>query len=97
MGAFHVVSWAGGDQDMREVGSVVEMEARAVSENNRAAAEKLAKEIEALAPPEKLRLAALLLEERKPELALTILRRVATELGAALMLARAKTKEPRTP
>lgn len=48
--------------------------------------EKLKAEIDALSPPEKLRLAADLLEAQKPELAYRILDRVSTELGAALAL-----------
>lgn len=48
----------------------------------------LAAEIEALSPPDKLRLAADLLEGRRPELAKSIIDTVAAELGAALLLAR---------
>jgi hypothetical protein len=44
--------------------------------------------IEALSPPAKLRLAADLLEAGRGELAHTIADRVATELGAALALAK---------
>jgi hypothetical protein len=46
----------------------------------------LAAEIEALSPADKLRLAADLLERQRPELAKTILDKVAVELGAALVL-----------
>lgn len=41
-----------------------------------------------LSPPDKLRLAAMLLETKKPELAKTIIDQVGTELGAALLLAK---------
>ena len=47
---------------------------------------ELAAEIEALLPPDRLRLAAMLLEARKPFLAKTIIDRVGTELGAALLM-----------
>jgi hypothetical protein len=43
-------------------------------------------EIDALSPPARLRLAADLLEARKPELAQAIAERVVLELGAALAL-----------
>lgn len=46
----------------------------------------LADEIKALSPPDKLRLAAGLLERKKPELALKIAHDVVAELGAELML-----------
>lgn len=49
---------------------------------------KLAEEIKALKPPEQLRLAADLLENRRPEIAYTIVDRVRAELGAALALGR---------
>lgn len=49
-------------------------------------AHELADEIKALSPPDKLRLAAGLLEQKRPELALRIARGVVEELGAALML-----------
>jgi hypothetical protein len=48
--------------------------------------EKAAKEIEALSPPERLRLAAGLLEKKQPRLALHIIDNVSAELGAALLL-----------
>lgn len=48
--------------------------------------EELAAEIKALPVPEQLRLAAGLLERKRPELAHTIIDRVCTELGAALAL-----------
>lgn len=47
---------------------------------------ELAAQIEALSPSDKLRLAALLLEERKAELAHAVAERVVLELGAALAL-----------
>jgi hypothetical protein len=50
----------------------------------------LAKQIEDLSPPEKLRLAAGLLENRKAELAYTIARKVIDELGAALAISKGK-------
>lgn len=53
-----------------------------------AEAEALAKQIEDLSPPDKLRLAAGLLEHRKAELACAIARLVADELGSALALAK---------
>lgn len=43
-------------------------------------------EIRALSPPDKLRLAANLLEAKKPELAHTIAEQVVLELGAAMAL-----------
>lgn len=52
----------------------------------KATAQSVADEIRSLSPPDQLRLAADLLEARRSELALTIVRRVATELGAALAL-----------
>lgn len=45
-------------------------------------------QINALSPPAKLRLAADLLENQKPEMAHTIAERVVLELGAALALAK---------
>lgn len=48
--------------------------------------ERLAAEIGRLSPPEKLRLAAGLLDEGRPEMAFTIAERVVLELGAALAL-----------
>ena len=54
--------------------------------------------IDALPAPDKLRLAARLLEVDKPELAHPIIERVATELGAALALRNLKKpKEGGTP
>lgn len=47
-------------------------------------------QISALSPPQKLRLAADLLDAKRPELAHAIIDRVAVELGAALMLRSAK-------
>jgi len=49
---------------------------------------KLEAEINGLTPPDRLRLAAGLLEARKATTALAILRRVELELSAALFLAR---------
>ncbi len=46
----------------------------------------LAEQIKKLSPPDKLRLAAALLESGKAQLAYTILRQVKDELGAALAL-----------
>jgi hypothetical protein len=51
---------------------------------------KLKAEIDSLSPPQKLRLAAELLENRQAKLAHTIAERVVLELGAALMLAEMK-------
>lgn len=48
---------------------------------------KLKAEIDALSPPQKLRLAADLLERRQGKMAHTIAERVVFELGAALALA----------
>ena len=48
----------------------------------------LAEQIKKLSPPDKLRLAAALLESGKAQLAYTILRQVKDELGAALALSR---------
>ena len=48
--------------------------------------EQLAAEIEGLSPPEKLRLAAVLLEAKRQALAKSILDKVCAELGAALLL-----------
>jgi len=48
--------------------------------------ESLKHEIENLSPPNKLRLAADLLENKRPELAHAIAERVVTELSAALAL-----------
>jgi hypothetical protein len=46
----------------------------------------LAKRIDALSPPDKLRLAAGMLEQRKAKLALSIIDKVSAELGTALLL-----------
>lgn len=48
----------------------------------------LADKIKNLSPPDKLRLAAGLLEQRKAQLAYTIARQVTEELGAALALSK---------
>lgn len=48
--------------------------------------EAIAEKIKALSPPEKLRLAADLLEHQKPEIAYSIIEHVKTELGAALAI-----------
>jgi hypothetical protein len=52
--------------------------------------EDITKEIEALSPPDRLRIAADLLEQKKPRLELNIIDKVSAELGAALLLARGK-------
>ena len=58
--------------------------------------EELAEEINGLPPPARLRLAADLLEQRKPELAHSVASRVVTELGAVLALHDLKQrKDPR--
>ena len=49
--------------------------------------EELRDQIDALPPPDRLRLAAQLLEARRPEIAYAIIDRVKTELVAAMMLA----------
>lgn len=49
--------------------------------------EALAKEVNDLSPPDRLRLAAGLMEHRHPETALPIIRKVADELQLAIMLA----------
>lgn len=49
--------------------------------------EVLAAKIGALSPPDRLRLAASLLEAQKPKLAHTVAKKVVLELGAALALA----------
>lgn len=48
----------------------------------------LAARVEALSPPDRLRLAAGLLEERQPDVALTLIRKVEMELSAVLLLGR---------
>jgi hypothetical protein len=48
--------------------------------------EEIFERIKALTPPDKLRLAADLLEHKRPEMALAVLTHVKTELGAALAL-----------
>lgn len=50
----------------------------------------LADEIKALSPPARLRLAADLLERRKPEIAHAIAESVTVELGAAIALAKVR-------
>lgn len=57
--------------------------------------EALRAEIEALSPPDRLRLAAGLLEQRRPEMtrmAKTIIERVNDELGVELLLAMKRTR-----
>ena len=54
--------------------------------------EAIAKQIEELSPPDKLRLAADLLERQRPELAKSIIDKVGTELGAALLLAKLRAR-----
>ena len=49
--------------------------------------EALAARVNAMTPPQRLRLAAALMEERKADVALPIIRKVADELQLALMLA----------
>lgn len=49
-------------------------------------AEAIAEKVKALSPPDKLRLAADLLEHQKPEIAYSLIEHVKTELGAALAL-----------
>jgi hypothetical protein len=49
--------------------------------------EALARQVNALSPPDRLRLAADLLEHRRASTALPIIRKVADELGLALFLA----------
>lgn len=48
--------------------------------------ESLAAEIQALTPPQRLRLCADLLENRRAETAYLILKRTVTDLGAALAI-----------
>ena len=50
--------------------------------------EALSKRVNALSPPDRLRLAAALMEHRRSAVALPIIQKVADELGLALMLAR---------
>jgi hypothetical protein len=56
---------------------------------------KLADDIKALSPPEQLRLAAELLENRQADLAYQVIDRVRLELGAALVIARRALAGPR--
>lgn len=49
--------------------------------------EVLSKRVDALSPPDRLRLAAELMEHRRSEVALPIIRKVADELRLAIMLA----------
>lgn len=56
--------------------------------------EQLAAKVKALSPPDKLRLAAGLLEQRKAKLAHQIAERVVLELGAALALAELRKLKP---
>lgn len=58
--------------------------------------EALAEEISRLAPPDQIRLAADLLERKRPKMAYAILSRATTELGAALALVR-RPLDSRTP
>jgi hypothetical protein len=51
-------------------------------------------EIDALSAPDRLRLAASLMEQRKGDLAHTIAERVVLELGAALALRKLREKTP---
>lgn len=51
-------------------------------------ADALMRDIEALSPPDRLRLAAELMEARKGHLALPLIERVALELGAAIALSK---------
>ena len=51
-------------------------------------AQEIFDQIEAMSPPDKLRFAAALLENKKPEIAKSIIDRVSAELGAALLFAR---------
>ena len=54
------------------------------------ALERVLQQIDQMAPPEQLRLAADLLEAKHPEIAHAITSKVADELATALMLARMK-------
>ncbi len=49
---------------------------------------EIARQIEGMSPPDRLRLAAALLEAKRWDLAYSIIDRVSTELGAALLLKR---------
>lgn len=49
--------------------------------------ELLARRVNSLSPPDRLRLAAALMEHRRSETALPIIRKVADELQLAIMLA----------
>lgn len=49
--------------------------------------ETLLRKVNALSPPDRLRLAAALMEHRRSAVALPIIRKVADELGLAIMLA----------
>lgn len=49
---------------------------------------ELAAKVRALSPPQRLILAAGLLEARKPKLALTVVRMVESELAAVLLVSR---------
>lgn len=55
----------------------------------------LAAHIEALSPPDRLRLAAALMEAKKDDLAYSILDRAKTELGAAIALREIAAKRQR--
>lgn len=55
----------------------------------------LAAKIEALSPPERLRLAATLMEVGRTDLAYSIIERVTTELGAAIALREIEGKRQR--
>jgi hypothetical protein len=59
--------------------------------------EALAEKIKKLSPPDALRLAAGLLEQRKAKLAHQIAERVVLELGAALALRELADMKPPTP
>ena len=55
----------------------------------------LAAKIEALPPPERLRLAATFMEVERTDLAYSILERVTTELGAVIALRQIEARRPR--
>lgn len=55
----------------------------------------LAAKIEALDPPERLRLAASLLEVQRDDIAYSIVERVTTELGAAIALRQIEERKRR--
>lgn len=64
---------------------------------DKAKVEAIAREIQALSPADRLRVAVGFLENQQPDLALTLVRRVAEELGAALALRDLEQrKDPRT-